>query len=301
VKVLVTGGNGFIGRHVVDELINRRLTPVVFDRHAAPYIHNPLYDIEVMLGDVRDEVAVTEAAAHVNGVIHLAAVLGTQETIANPKPAAHTNILGALNVFEAVRQYGLPAVYICVGNHWMENTYAISKTAAERFSKMYNNELGSSIAAVRALNAYGPGQSIISPWGDSKVRKIMPTFIAHALNDQPIPIYGDGEQVMDMVYVTDVAKILVDALMAGPHPDGLTYEAGPGVRTSVNVIAEEVLKATGSGAGVEHEPMRPGEPEGSVVLADTSTLEPLGWSRSEFVQLADGVEATVKDIARRIR
>ena len=106
---------------------------------------------------------------------------------------------------------------------------------------------------------------------------------------------------MDMVYVTDVAKILVDALMAGPHPDGATYEAGPGVRTSVNVIAEEVLKATGSGAGVEHEPMRPGEPEGSVVLADTSTLEPLGWSRSEFVQLADGVEATVKDIARRIR
>lgn len=297
-KVLVTGGNGFIGSYVVNELASRGLTPVVFDRHAHPF--DLTSDVEVMLGDVRDDVAVTEAAAHVNGIIHLAAVLGTQETINNPKPAAHTNILGSLNVFEAVAQYDLPAVYICVGNHWMENTYAISKTAAERFSKMFNNERGTSIAAVRALNAYGPGQSIPAPWGDSKVRKIMPTFVAHALSDRPIPIYGDGTQVMDMVYVEDVAKVLVDALLAGPHPNGVTYEVGSGVATTVNDIAEEVLKATGSDAGVEHLPMRPGEPEHSVVLADLNAVDHLGWTDDMFVPLDVGVERTVKNIRRRI-
>lgn len=150
------------------------------------------------------------------------------------------------------------------------------------------------------MNAYGPGQSIPAPWGDSKVRKIMPTFVAHALSDRPIPIYGDGTQVMDMVYVEDVAKVLVDALLAGPHPKGVTYEVGSGVATTVNDIAEEVLKATGSDAGVEHLPMRPGEPEHSVVLADLNAVDHLGWTDDMFVPLDVGVERTVKNIRRRI-
>lgn len=299
-KVLVTGGNGFIGRAVVQELATRGLQPVVFDRHLKPGLPGAA---EFMLGDVRDATAVTEAVAHVQGVIHLAAVLGTQETIDNPRPAAETNVLGALNVFEAVAQYDLPAVYICVGNHWMENTYAISKTAAERFSKMFNMYRGTSIAAVRALNAYGPGQSIIAPWGDSKVRKIMPTFVANALVGRPIEIYGDGTQVMDMIYVTDVAAILVDALLKGPHPDGITYEAGTGLNTTVNDIAEMVLATVYGRVDEEHMthvPMRRGEPEKSVVLADPMTLVPLGWTPDALVSLEEGVYATVNGFRQRI-
>lgn len=293
-KVLVTGGSGFIGGHVVDRLLEAGHTPVLFDRHA----RRPLPNCELILGDVRDATAVTEAIAHVDGVIHLAAVLGTQETIHNPRPAAETNVLGALNVFEAVLEYDLPAVYAAVGNYWMQNTYSISKTAAERFAFMMNQWRDGRIAVVRALNAYGPRQSAAEPFGPSKVRKIAPAFICRALSGQPIEIYGDGSQIMDMVYVRDVAEVFVRALVKGPHPEGIPYEAGTGARTTVSDIAEavalKVLARTGSMVTVSHVPMRPGEPEHSVVLGDPDTLIPLFGQTPEFVQLYDGVDQTVE-------
>jgi UDP-glucose 4-epimerase len=98
---------------------------VVFDHHRS----GPR-DYEVILGDIRDATAMVELAAHCDGIIHLAAVLGTQETIFNPRPAAETNLVGGLNFLEAVSQYDLPGVYIAIGNHWMNNSYSISKTAS---------------------------------------------------------------------------------------------------------------------------------------------------------------------------
>jgi len=105
-KVGVTGGAGFIGGH-------RGHEPLVLDHHNRR-LHRD--DVEVLLGDVRDETAVFELAAHVDAIINLAAVLGTQETIQRPRPSAETNILGSLNVFEAADRYQLPVVYAGVGN-----------------------------------------------------------------------------------------------------------------------------------------------------------------------------------------
>lgn len=285
-KVLVTGGTGFIGSWVVEELKQMGHTPVVLDHHN----RNHQTDVETFYGDVRDDIAVVEAVAHVDAVIHLAAVLGTQETIANPRPAAHTNLLGALNVFTAVHQYEVPAVYIAVGNHWMNNTYSISKTAAERFAFMFNKELDTKIAVVRALNAYGPGQAATPPWGESKVRKIMPAFVCRALADEPIEIYGSGDQVMDMIYVQDVARTLIAGLGAPRHD--VVYEAGSGNATTVNDVADVVIDIVGSGSKV-YAPMRPGEPDHSVVLGDPSTLTPLGIDISAFTPLDVGVSNTV--------
>lgn len=144
-KVLVTGGAGFIGTHVGHALERRGHQPIVFDRAARPQSF-----FESFFGDIRDATHVTEAVAHADAVIHLAGVLGTQETIANPYPATETNVLGGLNVFQAVAQYKLPCVYIAVGNHWMQNTYSISKTTVERFAHMFNEERGTNIKVVRA-------------------------------------------------------------------------------------------------------------------------------------------------------
>jgi len=293
-NVLVTGGSGFIGTHVVRRLLLRGHLPVIFDRH----LRKSPPGCELILGDVRDPVAVTEAAAHVDGVIHLAAVLGTQETISNPRPAAETNVLGALNVFEAVAQYGLRAAYAAVGNHWMDNGYSISKTAAERFAKMYNAERDTRIGIVRALNAYGPGQSVAAPYGYSKVRKIMPAFVCRALCGHPIEVYGDGLQIMDMVHVDDVADIFVRAMEVGPTDDWPIYEAGPGRPTTVLEIAETVqglaAELTGDVVEIVHLPMRPGEPEHSEVLGDPSSLAPLLGETYGFVSLEDGVRETVR-------
>lgn len=299
-KVLVTGGTGFIGSHVVKRLLEQGHEPVIFDRH----IKMPPPGCELILGDVRDATAVTEAVAHVEAVIHLAAVLGTQETIHNPRPAAETNVLGALNVFEAVAEYELQAAYAAVGNYWMENTYSISKTCAERFARMFNQERGTRIAVVRALNAYGPGQSVAAPFGPSKVRKIAPAFICRAFAGQPIEVYGDGLQVMDMIHVQDVAEIFVRALELGPHPDGIPYEAGTGRATTVldvaQTVAADVEGKIGDSVEIVHLPMRPGEPEHSIVLGDPGTLEPLFSGPPVLRMLEDGIPETVDFYAENV-
>lgn len=301
-RILVTGGSGFIGRYVVDELLSRGHDPLVFDHHGSRHVRGGTSGkTDVFLGSITDPVAVTEAAAHVDGIIHLAGVLGTRETIDNPRPAAETNVLGGLNVLEAATQYDLPMVYIAVGNHWMENTYSITKTVIERFCRMFRDERGLRVSTVRAMNAYGPDQLAAAPFGPGKVRKIMPAFVCRALTGENVEIYGDGSQIMDMVYVADVAWGLVTAFelteQNGPLPSEVTL--GTGRSTTVREIAEVVIQeaATESGrdpVGITRLPMRPGEPERSTVLADISTLAMIGLSPVKLVSLEDGVARTVR-------
>lgn len=287
-KVLVSGGRGFIGWHVCDRLNDLGHEPVIFDRHRNET------DYEQILGDVRDPVAVTEAVAHCEGVIHLAGVLGTQETIRNPRPAAETNVLGSLNVFEAVAQYELPAVYIAVGNHFEQNSYSITKTCAERMAFMYNRERGTQIGVVRAFNAYGPGQIPSAPYGPSKVRKIIPSFACRALAGDPVEVYGDGEQIMDCIHVRDVARILVGALLADLGSYDTPIEAGSGNPTTVNDIAGMVIQAAGQGE-IVHVPLRPGETPGARVLADTTTIPRTVFDQrlESFKHLSVGIKETV--------
>lgn len=290
---LVTGGAGFIGQYVVQQLLDRGRHVVVLDRRGDSE-HNPEH-VETFCGDIRDDVDVTEAMAHADSWIHLAGVLGTQETINNPRPAVETNICGGLNVLAAAHQYSLPGVNIAVGNHWMNNTYAISKSTMERFAEMYRDEHGLPVTTVRALNAYGPRQVPSAPYGPSKVRKILPSFICRALTQTPIEIYGDGTQIMDMIHARDVAKILVAALehteMHGAAQG--VVEAGTGRRTSVNTIAHVVLNEVKSYSGsVTHVPMRPGEPPQSQVRGDPSTLKWIGYD-SDLTALEDGVAESV--------
>lgn len=301
--VLVTGGNGFIGRYVVEELERRGYTALVLDQHMRHTDQRRHPDERPMpehyFGDIKDATLVNNAISHVDGVIHLAGVLGTQETISNPLPAAETNILGGLNVLEACAQYDVPLTNIAVGNYWMNNTYSITKNTIERFVDMYVRFRGSRMSVVRALNAYGPRQVAAEPFGPSRVRKIMPSFICRALTGLPIEIYGDGRQVMDMIYVQDVAKILVSALEKTDDGSGnMLYEAGTGRATTVNQIAQIVAgvvgEKTGKPVAIDRLPMRPGEDENSIVLGDPKTLDPLIRDyKSILLPLEIGVERTV--------
>lgn len=290
----VTGGAGFIGGHVVDELRARGHEAIIFDHAGRTHAR-----AEVFLGDVRDPVAMTELAAHVDGIIHLAACLGTQETIKNPRPAAETNVQGGLNFLEAIAQYDLPGVYIGVGNHWMNNTYSISKTTVERFAAMFNKERGTRCNIVRLVNAYGPRQTVAPPFGPARVRKITPAFVCRALTGEPIEIYGDGEQVSDMVHVTDGAKALVTALekaAAGTVLDRVV-EVGPADHRTVNEVAETVIKAAVAlgydQVPLKHAPMRPGEIPGAQVTADTSTLSLVDMDADTLVGLDEGIADVV--------
>ncbi len=277
-KVLVTGGSGFIGAHVCANLTAHGREPLVFDHRRS--------GATTFLGDVVDYAAVSEAVAICDGVIHLAGVLGTQETIREPLPAVQTNIVGSLNVFKACEHYQKKAVLIAVGNFWMENTYSITKTTAERFAAMFNKERGTKIAVVRGLNAYGPGQK------SRPVRKIIPNFVIPALNDEELLVYGDGLQVMDMIYVEDLAEVLVRALIVDHGVYGRAFEAGTGRRTTVIEIAREVIKQVGAGR-IRHMPMRPGEPENSEVVGNPETLRCLEVDPKDMVTLEDGLGRTI--------
>ena len=297
----VSGGQGFIGSYVRRELLARGHQVVVFDRHP----HTDIAPGETFfLGDIRDETSVVELAAHVEGIIHLAAVLGTQETIGNPRPSAETNIRGSLNVFEAANQYGIPVAYAGVGNSWMRDhgtgSYTISKTAAEDYARMFNAYRDGKIAIVRPVNAYGPGQSVAAPYGTSKVRKIAPSFVCRALAGADIEVYGDGTQISDCVYVEDVARAFVTALehTAVHGPTERPVEVGPLTSVTVNDIARLVAEyaATVTGrelVGVKHLPMRPGEVPNAVVSSDTSTLQQIGMTAADFVPLDEGLRRTV--------
>jgi len=294
-RVGVTGGNGFIGTYVCETLLDRGHVPIVFDHRG----HTRPGKWPAMIGDIRDATAMVELAAHCDGIIHLAAVLGTQETIRNPRPAAETNLVGGLNFLEAVAQYDLPGVYICVGNYWMNNSYSISKSAVERFVWMFNAERGTRVNNVRVVNAYGPRQQAAAPFGAAKVRKITPAVVCRALSGWPVELYGGGVQISDMVWVGDVARALVAALEVAASGVVLddVVEVGPLESSSIRAVAELIIDLCAERGydrvPVAELPMRPGEEPNAVVRADPQTLKMVGMHPGELVGLTEGMARTV--------
>lgn len=303
-KIGITGGMGFIGQHTARVARERGHEVVIFDHNGGNRLVREFDENDNavgMLGDVRDEVDMRELAAHVDGIIHLAACLGTQETIKYPVPAAQTNVLGGLNFLEAVAQYGIAGTYIGVGNHWMQNTYSITKTTVERFVHMFNNDRGTHVNIVRAMNAYGPGQSVAPPFGPAKVRKITPSFVCRALTGMPIELYGGGYQISDMCYVGDVAYALVKSLELSA--EGIIIDApvevgpvsGGRVRDTAEMVRQLVHEMYGFPQSTLVDlPMRPGETPGAVVSADTLTLHQIGMSADRLKPLEEGMRETIE-------
>jgi UDP-glucose 4-epimerase len=263
--------------------------------------------VDVFVGSIESDRDVVEAMAHADAFIHLAGVLGTAETIKNPRPAAYTNIIGGLNVLEAATQYGLPGINIAVGNWFENNTYSLTKNTVERFCKMYQKERGLNVTVVRGLNVFGPGQSVAAPFGYSKVRKVGPSFMCRALTGNPVEIYGDGQNIMDFIYIDDMAKVLVRAL---DHTVENGYvptviEAGLGRNSSVNDFATRIKHQVETDYGVpvviNHLPMRPGETNGAVVKADASTLNLIGMDVSELVTIDDGIKNSLAYFDKYLR
>jgi UDP-glucose 4-epimerase len=244
-RILVTGGGGFIGsavRRVSDaDIVN-------FDHPA----------------DIRDADAVDQAVAHVDAVINLAGILGTEETLGHETESVAVNILGALNVADACERHDVPLVQIGTGHRGQPNVYAITKACAEDLILARVRWGGLQANVVRAFHAYGPGQKAPPPYGKATVRKIIPAFVCAALAGDPLIVNGTGMQTIDLVHVDEVARVLLDGL-SGPF--GQTIEAGTGTPITVFQAAKDVIAACGSSSEIVLTSMRQGEPLMSSVYA----------------------------------
>lgn len=239
-RVAVSGGSGFIGSAVVRELEKRNIEPIVLDRK---------YDIDVVKSNL------WEYLQNCDGVIHLAGVLGTSELFDKPEAAVEVNVLGTLNVLQACRDMDMAYVGITMPQVW-KNVYQATKRCAQDLAEVWHENFDVPVSHVRAYNAFGPGQKVHG------VQKIIPTFATKAWNDQPIPIWGDGEQTVDLIYVDDVARMLCDALKFG---DCQVFDAGTGIAKTVNSVAKRVIEDIESKSEIEHHPMRLGENATSII------------------------------------
>ena len=254
-RIAITGGRGFIGAHV--------------EHWAREYGHDVSFFDKREGNDIMGDLSALRGA---DAVIHLAGVLGTLEMFSFVERAAEINVVGTARIAQWCLDNEAQYVGILVPDVF-PSIYCATKAGAKRITDVLHSELGLRVAHVTAFNAHGPGQA----YGTGHPRKFGPTFSMAAWRNEPIPIWGDGSALVDPVRASDVGRMLVDAAIL--EGDNVVYDGGTGVAVTVNDIAKEVLRITGSVAspGIAYEPMRIGEdPRGNVAATG------LGWERLDW-------------------
>jgi UDP-glucose 4-epimerase len=300
VRVLVTGGAGFIGSHVVDRLIRDGHGVAVVDNLSAgrrDHVH-PAATLHVC--DIRSaRLSGAFAAARPQVVVHVAAQAAVARSVADPVFDASVNVLGTAALLEACRRTGVGrVVYTSTGGAAYGDTetlptpedhptratspYGVSKVTAERYLDVWSGLTGGLAVALRLANVYGPRQN---PHGEAGVIAI---FAHRLLRGEPCVVYGDGEQTRDYVYVEDVADAVARALTR-PEASG-PVNVGTGMETTVNELYRRLARAAGVGRAAEHGPARPGEQRRSV-LDPSRAKALLGWTPA--TALDDGLATTL--------
>jgi UDP-glucose 4-epimerase len=268
-RAIVVGGQGFLGGAVVRELLNRGASVSVVDRAASQDACDRLFGrgaVDACPGDTADSAALRLLFRGAEEVYNFAGRLGTSELEDDIRAAIDANIVGAVNVFDAALRAGVARVfYPSKPNVWL-NTYTITKVAAEQFASIFA-ERGLGVVTLRYFNAYGPGQAV------GPVRKIIPTFALQAARAESLTIFGDGEQTVDMIFSSDLARITVDIMRSRAAPNPL--DLGRGIALTVNQVASDVLAHFGGRGSCVHLPMRPGETPGAQLVANIQPLRAL--------------------------
>jgi UDP-glucose 4-epimerase len=300
VNVLVTGGAGFIGSHVVDRLLAGGHVVDVVDNLATGHRERVPAAARLHAWDLRDaRLDAVLAAVQPAVVIHIAAQAAVSRSVADPIFDASVNVLGTINLLEACRRAGVRrAIYTSSGGAGYGDTevlptpedhplrpsspYGVSKITAERYLECWAGLTGGLVLTLRLANVYGPRQD---PAGEAGVIAI---FTSRLLSGAPCVVNGDGDQTRDYVYVGDVADAIVRAV-ASPDAVGVT-NIGTGAKTTVNEIYRQLARLTNVSRPAVHGPAKPGEQRRSLLDA-TRAKSLLGWSAT--TPLDQGLAQTV--------
>lgn len=311
-RVLVTGGAGFIGSHVVDALLERDYDVHVLDDMSGGREENVPATATLHRLDIRSgEAAELIRNERFDAIFHFAAQMDVRRSVADPRFDADVNVLGFLNLMEAAREvpvqkvvfastggaiYGEPDPEINEGGPQPEHhpqrpvsPYGITKLVTEKYLHFYETSYGIPYGAMRFGNVYGPRQN---PHGEAGVVAI---FAERLLDGRQPVIYGHGEQTRDYVYVGDVVRAV---LAAFDHDGSGVFNVGTGRETSVNELFRILNDITGAGAAEEHAEGKPGEQQRSV-LDITHARQTLGWQPG--LSLEEGLKRTVAWFDERAR
>ena len=272
-RILVTGGAGFIGSHLVESLLGKGLKVRVLDNLSTGKVSNlpeGNANLELVTGDVADAAVVQEAMRDCSAVVHLAAVASVQASVDDPVSTHQANFVGTLNVCESMQKAGIKRVVFAssaaiYGNNGEgsaidEDTpkspltpYAADKLASEYYLDFYRREHGLEPVILRFFNIFGPRQDPSSPYSG-----VISIFTERAIKGLPVSIFGDGEQTRDFVFVKDLVSILLQALEVSEPKEG-AVNIGLSRSTSLNDLITELGNATGSALAVTHLAPRQGD------------------------------------------
>lgn len=304
-NVLVTGGAGFIGSHLVDALIGRGDEVRVLDNLASGLAENVNRAAKLIEGDITDEHVVDQAVDGVEVIFHQAALGSVRRSVEFPRPTDTVNVHGTLNVLEAARRRGVrrvvsassSSVYGGVAplptseDHPVapKSPYAVSKFAGEQYSRVYAELMGVETVVLRYFNVYGPRQRADSPYA-----AVIPLFIDALMSGRQPIIEGDGEQSRDFTYVADAVDANILAATAPANQcSGRVYNVAGGTQHTIL----ELLATLGELLDVEATPIfkdpRPGDVRHS--QADLSAIrKDLGYDPRH--SLRSGLEALLADV-----
>lgn len=282
-KYLITGGAGFIGSHIAEELSKKGNHITVLDNLRTGFQKNlEGLDVEFVNGDIRDKNLLFKYAEGTAAVFHLAALVSVPESLVHISECIDINTQGTINVLEAAKSnYGCKVILSSSAANYGDDPvlpktesmipkpmtpYAISKLDGEYYLDMYQKQWQIPTVSLRYFNVFGPRQN-----PDSTYAAAVPIFINKALKNEPITIYGDGNQTRDFIYVKDIARANIFASEKGDS----VYNVALGHSTSIIELAKKIIEITNSKSPIVFLEERAGDIKHST--ADPSRFQQLGF------------------------
>ncbi len=299
-RILVTGGAGFIGSHLVDKLVAEKHQVCVLDNLSTGKKENINPQVRFYLADIRDQTVKTVMEKEKPEILfHLAAQINVRKSTENPIFDNDVNVNGSLNLIKYFLEYGGRSfIFASTGGVMYGETtilptpetvepfplcpYGIAKLSVEKYLNYYHRYYNLHFTALRFGNVYGPRQNAFSEAG------VVAIFSVRLLRGQPAIIYGDGQQTRDFVYIDDVIRACL--LSMEKRISGF-FNVGTGLETSVNQIFEQVASCIGAGVRKEYAAAKEGDIRRSC-LDSEKIKRLLGWQAE--VKLAEGIKKTVE-------
>ncbi len=270
-RALVTGGAGFIGSHIVEELLRGGASVRVLDNFSSGKRANLASfkgDLEIQSGDLRDGAAVKAAMRAVDLVFHLAAFISVPQSMLEPENCFAINVAGTVTLLEAARQAGVRKVVLSSSTAVYGNTdkfptgeeaplkplspYALSKQVNELYARLYTQTFNLPVIALRYFNVYGPRQQ-----PDSAYAAAIPIFAHRLVHGEPITIFGDGKQSRDFIFVKDVVR--ANLLASESNAAGEAFNICTGHETTLLDLLEGLSEVSPLQPTVRFEAPRPGD------------------------------------------